>query len=56
MSYTKRDRFEKQEEFVDYMSDSGYINTNEVERKKIILQEYNTFMKGLKLIVYEKTK
>jgi hypothetical protein len=37
--HTKRDRlkqdvFAKLTEFVDYMSDSGYINTDEIERKK----------------------
>jgi hypothetical protein len=52
----RRDVFDKLTEFVDYMADSGYINTDELQRKKVIIQEYKTFMNGLKLIIYEKIK
>ena len=59
--HTKRDKlrrevFDKLTQFVDYMADSGYINTSEVDRKKIVENEYKTFVRGLKLIVYGNTK
>lgn len=55
--HTKRDQmrremFEKLTNFVDYMADKGYVNTDDVDRKKIIQSEYKKFMNGLKLIVY----
>lgn len=55
--HTKRNQlrkevFEKITNFVDYMADKGYVNTEESERKKIIQAEYKTFVNGLKLIVY----
>jgi hypothetical protein len=59
--HTKRDQlrrevFEKLTNFVDYMADNGYVNTEDIDRKKIIQTEYKNFMKGLKLIVYGNSK
>jgi len=59
--HTKRDQlrrevFERLTKFVDYMADEGYINTEDLDRQKEIQREYKTFMKGLKLIVYGKTR
>lgn len=59
--HTKRDKlrrevFEKLRDFVDYMADNGYINTEDLDRKKIIQAEYKKFVNGLKLIVYDTSK
>ena len=59
--YTKRNKlrketFEKIMSFVDYMSDEGYINTEDKEKEKKILQEFKSFVRELKLIVFNKTK
>jgi hypothetical protein len=52
----KKDVFDRLRDFVDYMADNGYINTNDVERQKEIQNEYKDFVKGLKLIVYGNPK
>ena len=59
--YAKRDQlrkeaFEKIISFVDYMADEGYINTDDKEKEKGILREYQMFVKELKMIIYNKTK
>jgi len=52
----KKEMFDKLRDFVDYMADNGYINTDDKDRQKEIRKEYKTFVKGLKLIVYRNTK
>lgn len=52
----KKEMFDKLRDFVDYMADNGYINTDDKDREKEIRKEYKTFVKGLKLIVYGNTK
>jgi len=59
--YTKRNNlrketFDKIISFVDYMSDEGYINTEDKDKEKKILQEFKSFVRELKLIVFNKTK
>jgi len=59
--HTKRDQlrkeaFDKIISFVDYMADEGYINTEDKEKEKRILREYQMFVKELKMIIYNKTK
>jgi len=52
----KKNVFDQLRNFVDYMADNGYINTDDVERQKEIQNEYKNFVKGLKLIVYGNPK
>ena len=52
----RKEAFEKIIRFVDYMADEGYINTDNQEREKYILQEYKSFSRELKLIVFNKTR
>lgn len=59
--HTKRNQlklavFENLRNFVDCMADSGYINTDDIDREKELKKEYKIFMDGLKLIVYGNTK
>ena len=59
--HTKRDQmrrevFDRLTKFVDYMADEGYINTDDIDKQKVIQKEYKTFTKGLKLIVFGKKK
>lgn len=55
-SQLKKDVFDRLRDFVDYMADNGYINTDDEERQKEIQNEYKNFVKGLKLIVYGNNK
>ena len=48
----KRSAFEKLRDTLDYLSDSGYINTDDREVKKRIENEFKLFVKNLKLIVH----
>ena len=48
----KRSAFEKLRDTLDYLSDSGYINTDDREVKKKIENEFKLFVKNLKLIVH----
>lgn len=52
----KKNVFDQLRNFVDYMADNGYINTDDVERQKEIQNEYKNFVNGLKLIVYGNSK
>jgi hypothetical protein len=52
----RKELFDRLTRFVDYMADEGYINTDDVQRQKEIQREYKTFVQGLKLIVFGKTK
>lgn len=52
----RKETFEKIINFVDYMADEGYINTDDKEKEKRILHEYQMFVKELKMIIYNKTK
>ena len=45
----KKDVFDRLRNFVDYMSDNGYINTDDVDRQKEIQNEYKNFVKGRSL-------
>jgi hypothetical protein len=51
-----RNDFERIIKIVDYMTDGGYINTEDKEKEKQILKEYKSFVKELKLIVYSTTQ
>ncbi|MFZ9377068.1 MAG: hypothetical protein ACO25K_08085, partial [Candidatus Fonsibacter ubiquis] len=56
--YTNRNNipkrwFDKIVNFLDYMADDGYINTDNKEDKKRIEQEYSMLAKELRLIMYE---
>jgi len=42
-----KETFEKIINFVDYMADEGYINTDDKDKEKQILQEYQMFVKGI---------
>lgn len=55
-SQLKKDVFDKLRNFVDYMADNGYINTGDKEREREIKNEYNKFVKGLRLAVYGNRK
>lgn len=48
----KKEVYERLRNFVDYMADSRYVNTDNIDREKEIQNEYKMFMDGLKLIVY----
>jgi len=52
----RKEAFDKIISFVDYMADEGYINTEDKEKEKRILREYQMFVKELKMIIYNKTK
>lgn len=52
----RKEAFEKIIRFVDYMADEGYINTDNQEREKYILQEYKSFARELKLIIFNKSR
>lgn len=54
-SKMKKDVFEKVIRFVDYMSDKGYVSTDDKEKEKKILKEFKVFVKELKLIVFNNT-
>ena len=56
--YTNRNNipkrwFDKIVNFLDYMADDGYINTDNRDEKRRIEQEYNMLAKELRLIMYE---
>lgn len=48
--------FQKLREKLLYMADSGYINTEDKELKKLIENEFKLFAKNIKLIVHNITK
>jgi transcriptional regulator NrdR family protein len=59
--YTKRTQlrkevFEKLIKFMDYMSGEGYINTDDREKGKKVLEEYKLLVKEIKCLVYSRTK
>jgi hypothetical protein len=54
-SKMKKDVFEKVIGFVDYMSDKGYVSTDDKEKEKKILKEFKVFVKELKMIVFNNT-
>lgn len=54
-SKLKKDVFEKVIGFVDYMSEEGYINTDDKEKEKKILKEFRLFVKELKMVVFNKS-
>ena len=47
--------FNKTMKFLDYMSDEGYINTDDKEKAKQIKQEYKDLIRELRLIIHSKT-
>jgi hypothetical protein len=55
-SKMKKDVFEKVIGFVDYMSDKGYMSTDDKSYEKKMLKEFKVFVKELKMVVFNKTK
>jgi uncharacterized C2H2 Zn-finger protein len=59
--HTKKDHVRKELfgqliRFLDYMADSGYINTDDVDEEKRIYDYYQDIIKELRLILYSKSK
>jgi hypothetical protein len=51
----RNDIFNKTIKFLDYMSDEGYINTDDKEKEKQIKREYKDLIKELRLVIHSKT-
>jgi hypothetical protein len=51
----KKDVFDKIIRFVDYMSDEGYMSTNDKEKEKKVLKEFKLFVKELRMVVFNRT-
>jgi len=59
--YTNRNNipknwFDKIINFLDYMAEDGYINTDDKDKKKRMEQDFKILAKELKLIIYEVTR
>lgn len=51
----RKEIFNKTVKFLDYMSDEGYINTDDKEKEKQIKREYKDLIKELRLVIHSKT-
>lgn len=51
----KKEAFDKILSFIDYMSEEGYVNTEDTKKEQRILAEFNLFVKELRMIVFNRS-